>query len=133
MLISKHFTLKPFLAHFCTPRHTQYIVSFGGLLQLNTTGQWSVQIKTTTADSRSTWALINNVIVPINTTTQTGIFQVNATGGVRPLHVTLHHGPGLCAEEKCDPRQSSEGLVELACLCPQRTSRNGSHNCQGCL
>lgn len=61
---------------------TQYIVSFGGLLQLNTTGQWSVQIKTTTADSRSTWALVNNVNVPINTTTQTGIFQVNATGEV---------------------------------------------------
>lgn len=79
LTISTRFTFDALLLYLTS---TQYIVSFGGLLQLNTTGQWSVQIKTTTADSRSTWALINNVIVPINTTTQTGIFQVNATGEV---------------------------------------------------
>lgn len=60
----------------------QYIAVYRSWVQFNVTGQWRLQIKTTTADSRSTWALINNVFVPINTTTQTGIFQVNATGEV---------------------------------------------------
>ena len=55
------------------------IASHTALLQLNVTGVWGVKVLTS-ASSLTTWVIINGQQVPINSTTQIGIFTAKAKG-----------------------------------------------------
>ncbi|GAX83406.1 hypothetical protein CEUSTIGMA_g10831.t1 [Chlamydomonas eustigma] len=56
-----------------------YIVSFTALVQYNVTGVWGIQVSTT-ANSLTTWVYINGQNVPLNSTTQFGVFTAKSVG-----------------------------------------------------
>ncbi|GAX83058.1 hypothetical protein CEUSTIGMA_g10484.t1 [Chlamydomonas eustigma] len=67
-------------ANFSTFKYSSgYIVSFTALVQYNVSGVWGVQVQTA-ANSLTTFVFVNGQNVPINSTTQQGIFTAKSTG-----------------------------------------------------
>ena len=78
------------------------IASYTALLQLNVTGVWGVKVLTS-ASSLTTWVFINGQQVPLNSTTQIGIFTAKAIGekgarGIRERSLCSLLG-GRCGKE----------------------------------
>ena len=108
------------------------IASYTALLQLNVTGVWGVKVLTS-ASSLTTWVFINGQQVPLNSTTQIGIFTAKAIGekGARGVCERSLCWVGDAARKKgCMPRvgegETALGEISLERVSPWDNDRAGS-------